>query len=172
MAMSEKVDFLFEPDDRRKHLRFESSIFAGVPVILSPLPPFFGESIKGKVRNLSAGGIALLIDELIPEKTKLDMELTFPDHSLLKSKVHILHIKAIKKRYLTGIHFVDLPKFMEEKINNMARDFLSCESRIKDKKKDVCLPECTFFSLCNKKEKKNLIEVMDNTLRMKFRKTG
>jgi|GEM_PF-5019978 len=170
--MREKLDFLNDPDDRRKFLRFRSTVFSGIQVHLSPLPPFFGVNVDGILIDLSAGGMALQIPELIPDKTKLQLELMFPDHSVLRSNVNIRRVQKTKTGFLIGIEFLDLPDFMAKKINRMSRDFLDCESRIKARAASICLPECAFFSMCDKTQKKDLVKNMDASIHIKFKKAS
>jgi len=168
--MSENIDFLFEPDDRRHHPRFRSTAFSGIPIRLKPLPPYFGDTLPGTLVDLSAGGMAIRIDEVIPEKTKLDMELIFPDRTVLKSKVNICRTAKKNKEYLIGIEFMGLPEFMKEKINKMSFDFLACEKRIKDKAAEICLAQCTFFNICDKPQKATLLKKMEVHLKLNLKK--
>ncbi len=163
--MDDKLDFLM---DQRRFPRFQSSAFQGVPVRLKPLPPFFGEPTQGKLLDLSAGGMAILIEETIPKDAKLKLELTFPDHSILESNIRVCYSKAEKKEFLIGLEFLDIPDFMRNKISRMSEDFLGCENRIKKNAINICQLDCAFFSICDKHQKTKLEKELDITLQMKL----
>jgi len=163
--MDDKLDFL---EDQRRYPRFKSSAFLGVPVQVKPLPPFFGNPTKGQLVDLSAGGMAVLIEEMIPKDTKLQLELTFPDHSVLESKVRICYAVGKEGGFLIGLEFKEIPDFMREKISRMTGDFLDCEKRIRLEEKKLCRLECAFFNICDKPQKTKMQKELDTTLHMKL----
>ncbi|MCB4755921.1 MAG: PilZ domain-containing protein [Elusimicrobia bacterium] len=164
--MHDKLDFL---SDSRRHPRFKSTAFRGVPVHLKPLPPYFGTPTEGHLVDLSAGGMAVLMGERIPTDTNLQMELTFPDHSVLGCKVRIRRAVPQKDLTLIGIEFLDLPDYMQAKITRMTKDFLDCDIRIKARVKDICQLDCAFFNICDKREKVRLTKKLDTALKMKLK---
>src|SRR4051812_43514428 len=91
--------------ERRKYTRFSATAFLNRPISLSPMPPFIGKSIRGKLIDLSAGGLALLIPQIIPLGTKVNMKLTFPDQTLLECKAEIRHMLPRERNYLHGLQF-------------------------------------------------------------------
>ena len=142
--------------NRRKNPRFSATAFLNTPVILSPLPPFFGSVIKGRLIDLSAGGMALLLKDLIPSGTSLFLTLRFPDLIVMGSSIQVKYTMPRGNHYLHGIEFLDLSAEMKEKIDQMSRDYIDCESRIQAKNMDVCSQLCAFYSMCAKPEKKGM----------------
>jgi len=168
----ETLDFILEPDDRRKYPRFKSMAFLGLGVNLTPLPPYFGSDIQGILIDLSAGGMAIHLTEVIPEGTKLKIEITFPDHSHMECNVNICRVVKREGGNLIGIQFLDLPDFMKDKIYNMSKDFLNCEGRIQSRADEVCKADCSFFNMCDKPQKVGLVSDMETALQIKFKKAS
>ena len=157
--------------NRRKHPRFSATAFLNTPVILSPLPPFFGSVIKGKLIDLSASGLSLLIKEVIPVGTNLFLTLRFPDLTVMGCSILVRRMMPRDNGYLHGIEFLDLSSEMKERINKMSHDYIDCESRIQSKTLDVCTRYCSFYSMCLKSHKKEQsldpivhLEMIFNTL--------
>src|SRR5882672_7919378 len=110
-SAKDNLDYLLQTE-RRKYQRFSSTAFLGTPLHLTPVPPFFGSPIDGQVIDLSGGGMAVLIREVLPAKTKLFMELKFPGGMILSCTVSIRRTAACTGGYLTGIEFLDMPEAM------------------------------------------------------------
>ena len=153
--------------ERRKHPRFSATAFLNRPVYLTPLPPYFGHPVKGKLIDLSAGGMAILITELIPQETMLNLKITFPDQSVIDSLIKVRRVAERGRSHVHGIEFLTLPAEMAEKIQKMSNDYVNCESRIQSGARDVCRTDCAFFTMCNKKEKLNPV-VNVNALSLTF----
>ncbi len=154
--------------ERRRHKRFSATAFLNRTIHLWPLPPYFGHDIKGKLIDLSGGGISILIGELIPQGTFLNMKMTFPDHTVMESIVSTKHVFPRGKQFLHGFEFLTLTPLMAEKISKMSSDYIDCEARIKAQAKEVCLSNCAFFTMCNKEEKINLVTELETTLDLAF----
>jgi len=140
--------------NRRKHPRFSATAFLDMPVILSPLPPFFGSVIKGTLIDLSAGGMALLMKEVIPAGTNLFLTVRFPDLTVMGCSIQVKRMMPRDNAYLHGIEFIDSSPEMQDRIEQMSRDYVDCESRIQMKKIDVCTQYCSFYAMCSKSHKK------------------
>jgi hypothetical protein len=147
--------------ERRKHTRFSATAFLNKPVYLTPLPPYFGHPVKGKLIDLSAGGMAILINEMIPQETMLNLKITFPDHSVIDSIVKVRRVAERGRSHLHGIEFLTLGAEMAEKIEKMSSDYINCETRIRSGQKEVCRTDCSFFTMCGKKEKLNPVVNVD-----------
>ncbi len=154
--------------ERRKHKRFSATAFLKMPVRLTPLAPYFGREVKGELIDLSAGGMALLISDIIPQGTALKITLLFPDHSKIDSIVDVRRVVPHGKKFLIGIEFLDLPGAMEQKIEKMSSDYIDCEGRIQKAEKDVCHTDCAFFSMCTKKQKCDPVFNPDTALEISF----
>src|SRR5690349_20851920 len=94
--------------ERRKHKRFSATAFLNRPITLVPIKPYIGRPIKGKLIDLSAGGMAMLIGQIIPQGTRLTLSLTFPDHSTLKTEIEIVHTMPRDRNYIHGVQFLSL----------------------------------------------------------------
>lgn len=155
--------------ERRNHKRFSATAFLNMPVHLSPLPPYFGHTLKGRLIDLSAGGIAISIDELIPQGTFLNLKITFPDHSVIESVVSAKHVLPRGRHFLHGFEFLTVPSAIAERIEQMSTDYINCESRIQNNMEDICRTDCAFFKMCNKKEKMDPVVDMDRTIDLAFK---
>jgi hypothetical protein len=150
--------------ERRKHRRFSATAFLNRAVHLFPLPLYFGHDIKGKLIDLSAGGISILIGELIPQGTFLNLKMTFPDHTVMESVVNAKYVFPRGKQFLHGFEFLTLSPQMAERIAKMSTDYIDCEARIKAEQKEICQSNCAFFTMCNKEEKMELVTEIETTL--------
>src|SRR5262245_18889744 len=79
-------------EDRRKHPRFSDRILAGAKVELVPCPPLYGAPMTGYLTDLSAGGMAIVFQGLIPKKVFLRMAMILPDGFRLESVVTVKRI--------------------------------------------------------------------------------
>ena len=166
--MNEKIDAPTAKENRRKYGRFRSTAFNGLTIQLTPLPPYFGEHAEGQLIDLSAGGLAMLIKDRIPAKSKFHLEMTFPDHTHIVSDIKVCHAIRRKNGFFTGIEFINIPPYMIKKIEKMAEDFNNCEGRIVAQKKDVCDLKCAFFTLCDKPEKKGEVDKLEIPVHLKL----
>lgn len=154
--------------EKRKHQRFSATAFLNMPIELNALPPFFSHSVKGKLIDLSAGGMAILINEVIPMGTKLDLKVRFPDHSYLESIILVKRVVPRSRKFLIGIEFLTVPGFMEKKIEKMSADYIDCESRINEGSTEICRVDCAFFTMCKKKERVDPVVDLDKMLEITF----
>lgn len=157
-----------QAEDRRKHRRFQSTAFLGVPLHLTPLPPFFGQPIDGQVMNLSAGGMSILIGETLPKQAKLFMELTFPNKKVFASTIIVRNVVRSKAGYLVGIEFLDLPQTLIYLFDQMAVDYSDCDDRITHNDSEICRSICSFIEVCDKPQKKVGLKPTDAMIQMKL----
>jgi hypothetical protein len=155
--------------DRRKHKRFSATAFLHTPVYLSPLPPYFGHPVKGKLIDLSAGGLSVLIGEIIPQETFLSLILTFPDNSKIESIIKVRHAVPRGKGYLHGIEFLNPPAYMVEKIDKMSSDYIDCENRIQAAASEVCRMNCAFFTMCTKQQRLQPVVDVNASIELAFK---
>jgi hypothetical protein len=52
-----------------------------------------------------------------------------------------------------GINFTEIDTLDSKKINRVAIDFTDCDNKVALGANDVCKKECSYFSLCDKKQK-------------------
>lgn len=155
---------------RRKHPRIQAATaFLNTTVHVAPITPYFGHATTGKLIDLSAGGMAILLNELIPQGTKLSLQLKFPDQSELQTVAQIKHVQPRNKAYLHGVEFLGLPAFMAQKIETMSIDFIDCEGRIEQNEKDICRINCRFYSMCKKPQKLEPVFNADVALELAFK---
>lgn len=127
-----------------------------MPVHLMPLLPFFGRAVNGKLIDLSAGGMAIVIRDIIPQGTKLDMTVTFPDKTSLNCTVEVKRVVPKAKSYLHGIEFLNLQPEMVARIEKMSSDYIDCEARIQSTPTgEICKTSCAFFNMCTKPQRIN-----------------
>ncbi len=156
--------------ERRKHKRFSATAFINIPVLLEPLPPYFGNSIKGKLIDLSAGGMAILIDQYIPALTRLSLGMAFPDKTVLDSIIEIKRTIPKDNKYLIGIEFLTISVQAQNRIEAMSAAYIDCESRIRDKVPEICRTDCAFYGMCTKSERLVPVVDLDVALNLVFQK--
>jgi hypothetical protein len=140
--------------ERRKHTRFSATAFLNRPVALTPMPPYIGKNIRGKLIDLSAGGLALLIPQIIPLGTKIHIKLTFPDQTLLECDGDIRHMSPRDRNYLHGLQFDAVDADIAARIERMSADYIDCEQRIANNFLTPCVgQQCAFFTMCTKAER-------------------
>ena len=157
------------PADRRKHTRFSATAFLNRPVHLAPLPPYFGHAIKGRLIDLSAGGLSVLMGEFLPPQTFFSLCIVLPDHTRIDTTIKIIHALPRGKNYLHGIEFLTLPTEMGERIERMSSDFMNCENRIQAHEAEVCHTDCAFFNMCDKKQKIDVVMDTNSAIELAFR---
>ncbi len=154
--------------ERRKHPRFSATAFLNRPVLLAPLPPYFGYTVEGRLVDLSAGGMAIFIDELIPPESDFQLEITFPDHTVIATAVRVRYTSKKGSGYLHGIEFLALAPEMAVKITQMSADYIDCEQRIAARDENPCRADCAFFAMCRKRQKVNTTTPRHSALELVF----
>ncbi len=155
--------------ERRKHPRLSATAFLNRPITLVPIKPFVGRAIKGKLIDLSAGGMAMLISQIIPQGTKLQLTVTFPDRSILKTDIEIVHVMPRDRHYVHGVQFLSLDPMWIDRLTKMSADFIDCEQRIQRNDLNPCTgTSCAFFTMCNKPQRTDLLVGIDDGLLVEF----
>ena len=140
-------------EDLRKYMRFSASTFINAEVCLVPIRPLLGDPASGVLVDLSAGGMGVLLHELIPRNIFLKLMLTFSDHSKIESIVKVRYVKWKSPWYFHGFEFLNPAPEVIERIDSMAKDYLACEDRIEKHFDQICMQGCAFAQLCTKKER-------------------
>ena len=145
-------------ENRRKYARFSDRSLAGTAVRLTPLPPLFGENASGCLIDLSAGGMGIIIPDLIPKNVFLRMSMTLPDGFILESAVKVRRIvkQGEGHDYLHGVEFLSPSPEMIERIELMARDVLACNDRTKQQMKEICVASCALGQMCKRPQRVEL----------------
>lgn len=149
---NEDFDFVVQ-QEMRKHRRVGSNAFEGIPVVLTPAPPFFGEPVDGKMVDLSGGGLAVLLKEAVPVKTKLKLWMVVTGREAITCTVSVRRVSAKGGAYLTGLQFLDLNEVVAADLAKLSGDYDACEERIREEQTPVCVPTCAFLTLCDKPQK-------------------
>jgi len=110
--------------------------------------------LPGIVLNLSAGGIALLTFVSIPVGSDVSFKLSLPNLKnapLLKGKV--VRVENHENTYMVGIKFEEVEEGIKKMLIKMGEDYESCEIRLSFGVSNGCYKECSYYPLCNKKNK-------------------
>ena len=148
---NDDFDFV-EPTEQRKHRRVGSSSFDGIPVVVKPAPPFFGEPVPGRMIDLSGGGTAVILKDAIPVNSKMKIWIAFPDRGELACLVSVRRVSPADGGYLTGLQFLDIPEDMAAELAQISADYDLCEKRIAMDETPSC-GACAFSPLCDKPQK-------------------
>lgn len=142
--------------NRRRHPRLKVVAASRVLVHVFPVLPFLGVSIDADLLNLSAGGMALVMDrrdlrKSVRSGTKLKIHFRLPGSPLSECTA------VIRRRYpvsdlhdYIGLRFVDKSLAMARLVNQMVFDNDMCDRRIEELKTPYCDTQCSFFNLCSK----------------------
>jgi len=107
-------------DERRQFVRLNFS----VDVIYHKVPPVEKEKLS-LAKNISTGGICLIVYEELREQDALDLEIYLPeDKTAIQAKGRVIWVKEFiigdiskGKRYDVGIDFLEINKNDLERIN-------------------------------------------------------
>ena len=136
--------------ERRKKKRFPILKDMDIPISIQ----IHGqEDIEGILLNLSAIGIGLISFTPIREGTRVKLSLRLDHLEANNLKGRVIWSKNHKNTYRIGIEFIKLDKKLTREIDSIAEDFVDCEIKIMLGVKDICYPECRYYSFCRKKEK-------------------
>jgi hypothetical protein len=142
-------------DERRKYPRFSDRILAGAAVQLKPVAPFYGEPASGYLIDLSGGGMALVLSDLIPKNVFLQMTMTLPDGFVISSVITVRRIvrQGNHNDFVHGIEFLNPAPEMVEHIESMAKDVLACNGRTKAGEKEICVTSCSLAGICKRPQR-------------------
>ncbi len=151
---NEDFDFLSNQEQRR-HRRVQSSAFGGISVTLKPAPPFFGDAMDGTLMDLSGGGLAVVVKEAVPVKTRLQLTIKFPFRAPVTCNVSVRRSSRIENGHRLGLQFLDLSDPTANELIRMSADYDACDGRIRQETTPVCERTCAFFRYCEKPQKVN-----------------
>lgn len=142
-------------DERRKHTRFSDRILAGSHVTLFPVAPLYGEPANGHLVDLSAGGMAFLMPDIIPRNVLLKMNMTLADGYLIDSVITVKHVmkQGHHNDFLHGIEFLNPSPEMIKHIEDMAKDILACNQRTKHLSAEICVDDCIISQICRRPQR-------------------
>lgn len=115
--------------------------------------PFYLEPFEVEVRDLSAGGMTLFSSESLPLYFEFGLEFKLPGTNVIQAKAKAMHQVKQEVGYEVGIIFSEIEEPIRRILDNMGLDYQACEDRIRKEEEDVCRKDCSFLSLCQKKEK-------------------
>ncbi|MEW6558346.1 MAG: PilZ domain-containing protein [Elusimicrobiota bacterium] len=145
--------------ERRKFKRFPVLYRLAKPVLLRLDGEKTGkteEVIPAIMSDLSAGGMAILtfLPLAISPLGKtliITFDLTVIQGNHVKGRV--VRCENKDGLYILGIEFLNLPDDIFDKINLMADDFDSCETRILLGEKPICRKGCRYSEHCQRRVK-------------------
>ncbi len=116
--------------ERRKYLRLEASVKVKYTVIGKP------GTIKVFSKNISAGGLALLLDEQLAIDTPLQLQIKLPDlKASIRAIAQVVWQKDFesagvepKVHFTTGIEFTGISDFDRFNINRYVMDRIEPEA--------------------------------------------
>jgi hypothetical protein len=122
-----------------------------------PVLPFVGPTIEGALVNLSAGGMALLLDTdaraaRLVKGARLRVHFRLPGLPLTECKALITHARPDRASgwMRLGLRFISAPARLADRINKMVTDDETCDARVRDNGDTRCDLACSFHSLCHK----------------------
>ncbi len=108
-------------EERRKHMRVDMCTEVEYEIM-----PLGGARFDGKVKDLSMGGLCLVLSEKVELKSALRLKLSLPDKgkTQMECLARVIWRKKLAEGYLTGIEFVNLDVSCEIKLNMFILNFL------------------------------------------------
>ncbi len=141
-------------EDRRIHKRLPLTLSIAQPIKLDIKSNQHENIIPGIIVNISAGGMALIMFNKVPEESNIEFDLEFMGiNEHLTGKV-VREEEKFGKTYIVAIEFNKVLNKLKVIIEAMAEDFDICELRYLMQGEDACFPKCSFYSLCAKRIKK------------------
>lgn len=149
--MAKKDNFV----ERRRHPR--------LPVInniVEPLDLFYTDNKDGKrhqvaavLADLSASGMRLVSFLSAPVAGELQIKMELPSIGKFEviGKTSWVHQKG--PVFTLGIEFTKIDDTFRNKIQELANDFVDCNTRILLRLPEVCVPNCKCHLLCSKIQK-------------------
>ncbi|MDD5021887.1 MAG: PilZ domain-containing protein [Endomicrobiaceae bacterium] len=111
------------------------------------------ETFPGIIINLSAGGMLLLMYSDMPIKKEVSLMINIPKMETKPISGEVIRSKLKNSMWEIGIEFRNIDTLDSKKINRMAIDFTDCETKITLGAIDICKKECSYYVLCDKKQK-------------------
>jgi len=135
--------------NRRRHQRLPVIKDVSREITISVEKDFF----PGVILNLSSSGMLLLAYSNIPENTEVCLALDLPSLDIKQVFGKVIRTKQKSIMWELGIQFTQINTLDSKKINRIAIDYIDCENKIALGAQDVCRKECSYYSLCDKKQK-------------------
>ena len=107
-------------EERRKYVRVDLCTQVKFEILPMHSP------LKAESKNISAGGLCLLVDREIPPGTILHLKFYLPDEekTYVESLGRVVWQKKESEGYLTGIEFKNINPHLELKVNMFVLNFL------------------------------------------------
>ena len=135
--------------NRTRHQRLPVIKDVSREITISVEKDFF----PGVILNLSSSGMLLLAYSNIPENTEVCLALDLPSLDIKQVFGKVIRTKQKSIMWELGIQFTQINTLDSKKINRIAIDYIDCENKIALGAQDVCRKECSYYSLCDKKQK-------------------
>ncbi|WP_428898499.1 PilZ domain-containing protein [Parelusimicrobium proximum] len=111
------------------------------------------QKVLGILADLSATGMRLITFLEAPFSEKIDLVLDVAPLGEVKIKGKTSWVTKKETVFTMGIEFLEINAEAADKINNMALDYVDCDTRILLKLPEVCVATCKACVLCNKLQK-------------------
>ena len=111
------------------------------------------ETFPGIILNLSAGGMFLLMYSDMPINAEVSLMINIPHMETKQILGKVVRSKLKNSMWEVGIEFLGIDTLDSKKINRMAIDFNDCETKILLGALDICKKECSYYVLCDKRQK-------------------
>ncbi len=140
--------------ERRKNKRLRLTLSIVQPIRLELHSELHDERIPGILVNLSAGGMALIVFNHLPEDSKIELRLDFMGvRKKMRGKI-VREEQKFGDVYMVGVQFEEESPKLRKVVEDMAEDNDICEVRYVVNPETACFPKCSFRALCGRKIKK------------------
>ena len=151
--------------ERRKHKRFSSMKWISEPIEVHFPSPFYQEPIVGRIIDISAGGLGLMISEPLPEFFTLSFYIHIRGIEPFEVKGKVVHFKNDSEtQFVIGIFFTEIDEQIAKRLDSISEDYEKCSNERSVGDKDFCFEECLFATFCDKKGKFANVHATDEQL--------
>lgn len=150
-------------EDRRQYKRLPLTLSVATPIKIVMHSEDNGGILPGILVNLSAGGMALILFQHLPEGSRIEFSLDFMGIQRdIKGRISRVE-KKFEDTYMVGIRIEKVSEKLKEVVEKMAEDQDICQIRYVMDPDTACFPECSFRALCARRIKKDFPEVENDT---------
>ncbi len=145
-------------NERRSNKRLPLTLSIAKPMRLEFHSEHYDKTIPGILANISAGGMALIVFDHIPEGSMIELDLDFMGvKRQMRGKIVRVERK-FEDVHMVGVTFDKESRKLKQVVEKMAEDYDICEVRFIVKRDKACFPGCSFSPLCGKSIKKEFKE--------------
>lgn len=138
--------------DARKQKRIPLLKNIAEPVNIR-IPSLNGSAQPAVMVDLSSGGMSFILFSSVPVKVHVVMILDLPGLKGAKVEGHVVRVEEKGDTAKVAIAFSAIKPETAHRIDQMAHDHNSCESRIALVAEKICYASCHYWDLCGKPQK-------------------